>query len=209
MQPETKYAFIAALAVVVPGFALGVGGPLGARLVWGAIGEPLGILAGGLGLLFNYLVGEQLVIPWAERAAQSEARQTRLLAEVRHPTMTGGLAHAVARGCARLERSWGLQALVAAPFLAVLIAGIATWSMPLMLAALSPAVALALAWGFVGVFLSKQAFEEDAPLREDLRWLKTKSLFRLRYRGMAVAVALPLSVAVLVLLLPTLKEAFH
>jgi hypothetical protein len=192
MEPETRYAFLAALVVVVPGIAICICLPVAARMAWGPFyGEPVGILAGGLGMAFEYLVGERLVVRAAERAAEAEVRRMRLLAEVRHPTWTGALACTVARACIHLNRNLTAQAVVVLPFLAVLIVGISKGSLPLMFCTIAPAVVVAVAWSFVGLFLPRRAFEEDAGFREGLRSLKARSFFRLRYRGMVVAIAMP------------------
>ncbi len=203
MEPETRYAFIAALEVTAPGVVLFMGLCLAAAaLVGWLLSSIVSSLAALLVMpLFQY-AAERLLVRPAERAAEAEAREMRLLAPARPPTGPERLACAIARGCVSLLRRPQLQIAVAGFSLTFLVIGGLTNSVPVILCSAAPVPVAAAAYGFMGLFLPRSAFEENADVQEALKSLKVKSLFRLRLGGMMVAMALPsFGLAMLILLL--------
>ncbi len=192
MEPETRYALIAAVEAVVPMVLLLVALSVAAAAVVGWLLS--GVVAGLAGLIIFPLVGhlaERLAIRPAERAAETEAREMRLMAVPRPLTRAEALACSIARVFIPLTRRPEPQLAVAGFALACLVVGWLALSAPIAVCSAIPVVVIGGAFVLMGLFLPRKAFEDDADLREVLTALKVKSMFRLRFAGMLGALALP------------------
>jgi hypothetical protein len=192
MEPETRYAFVAALEVMLPGvvFLVALNAAAAALVGW----LFAGVVAGLVGLPLTYLLGhlaERLIIRPAGRAAEAEVLEMRLLAAARPMTRAERLACSIARMFVPLIRRPEPQLVVGGFSLACLVIGGLALSAPIAVCSALPVVLIGGAYVVMGLFLPRSVFEEDADLREELRSLKVKSLFRLRFVGMMGAMALP------------------